>query len=140
MQTVESTPPLVLVVNDDAPGRYLLGRYLRQGDLRVVEASSGAEALAIAARTLPDLVVLDVKLPDLCGYEVARRLRASPAAANLGVVYVSAFYTAETIRGVPGGGDAYLTFPLDGAELLTTIRLVLQARRKPRASLLGAQL
>ena len=124
-----TTPsPLVLVVNDDGPSLFLLAQYLRAGGYRVVEAQTGADALELAARESPDLVVLDVLLPDVVGYEVARRLRAAPATARIGVVYVSASYDVAEVRSNDGTGDAYMAPPIDREELLTTVRLVLRTR------------
>ena len=124
-----TTPgPLLLVVNDDGPSLYLLARHLRGGGYRVPEARSGADALDRAARDSPALVVLDVKLPDVSGYEVARLLRAGPATARDGIVFVSASYEAAEVRSGDGAGDAYLAQPVDDDTLLTTVRLVLASR------------
>lgn len=118
-----------MIVNDDAPSRYLLARYLRQGGFRVLEANDGAEALEVVARERPDLVVLDVRLPNVSGYEVGRRLRAEPETAGIGILYVSAYYPVDVVNAEAGDGDAYMAQPIDQTELLTTVRLVLKTRR-----------
>ncbi len=66
----------ILVVNDYEPARYATGRVLRENQYDVVEAADGAEALAMVRSEAPDLVLLDVNLPDIDGFEVCRRLRA----------------------------------------------------------------
>ncbi|HEU4411547.1 MAG TPA: response regulator [Polyangiaceae bacterium] len=125
----EPASALLLIVNDDAPSRYLLARYLRQGGFRVLEANDGAEALEVVARERPDLVVLDVRLPNVSGYEVGRRLRAEPETAGIGILYVSAYYPVDVVNAEAGDGDAYMAQPIDQTELLTTVRLVLKTRR-----------
>jgi CheY-like chemotaxis protein len=127
---MDATPDvLLLVVNGHAPTRYLLAHYLRGGSFRVIEAADAAGALELAARERPDVVVLDVNLPDLSGYEVARRLRTERATGGVGIVFVSASYTAQALRAEAGEGDAYLAEPVDPVELLTTVALVLRTRR-----------
>ncbi|HEU4539223.1 MAG TPA: response regulator [Polyangiaceae bacterium] len=126
---VDAPAASVLVVNDDRPSLYLLSRYLKQGGFRVLEAASGVEALEAAVRERPDLVVLDVLLPDVSGYEVGRRLRAAPATAGVGILYVSAHFPIDALRSTGVGGDAYMQQPVDDTELLTTARLVLQTRQ-----------
>ncbi|HEU4412460.1 MAG TPA: response regulator, partial [Polyangiaceae bacterium] len=123
-------PLTILNVNDDRATRYLLGKMLVKGGYRVVEAANGEEALRLAAR-LPDLVVLDVRLPDINGLEVCRRLKGDPATATIPVLQTSATYTSSTrkIEGLDSGADAYLAQPIDELELLATVRALLRARR-----------
>ena len=81
----------ILCVDDDAANRQLLGWLFRDAGYSVLEASTGQEALALAEQR-PDLVVLDVNLPDLTGFEVCRRLRALPATRHAAVLHMSAVY------------------------------------------------
>ena len=120
----------LLVVHDDPASRYLLARYLRQAGFDVVEAADGPEALELIAHHRPELVVLDVRLPSISGYEVGRQLRANPATAGVGILYVSAYYAVDLVHSGDGGGDAYMAQPVDPDELLTTVRLVLQTRSR----------
>jgi PAS domain S-box-containing protein len=121
--------PVVLVVDDTDAKRYVASRWLRRAGFEVVEACNGHEGLALAPRA--DLVVLDVRLPDLSGPEVLRRLRADPATTRLPVLHLSAHATTarERASGLDGGADGYLTQPVDEEELVATVRALLRIRR-----------
>ena len=123
--------PLILVVNDVESARYLMSRIVRSAGWRVAEAITGLEALRLTREMKPDLVVLDVKLPDILGYEVCRQLKADPATAGIPIVQTSAtFVTGEgKARGLDAGADAYLTQPLEAIELIAMIRSLLRLRR-----------
>lgn len=95
----------------------------------MLEAKDGAEALEMVAREPPNLIVLDVRLPHVSGYEVGRRLRADPMTSNIGILYISAYYTVDVASAEAGEGDAYMAQPVDQSELLTTVQLVLKTRR-----------
>ncbi|HZI02648.1 MAG TPA: response regulator, partial [Archangium sp.] len=121
----------ILNVNDDDATRYLSTRTLRLAGYRVLEAATGEEALKLAAQERPDVVVLDVKLPDISGYEVCKRLRAQPHTASIAVMHTSATFVTpdKKVRGLEGGADAYLTEPFEGEELIATVRSLLRMRR-----------
>ncbi len=121
----------ILNVNDDDATRYLSTRTLRMAGYRVLEAATGEEALKLAAQERPDVVVLDVKLPDISGYEVCKRLRAQPHTASIAVMHTSATFVTpdKKVRGLEGGADAYLTEPFEGEELIATVRSLLRMRR-----------
>jgi signal transduction histidine kinase len=121
----------ILNVNDDEATRYLSTRTLRMAGYQVLEAATGEEALRLAERERPDVVVLDVKLPDISGYEVCKRLRARPETASIAVMHTSATYVTadKKVRGLEGGADAYLTEPFEGEELIATVRSLLRMRR-----------
>ncbi len=121
----------ILNVNDDDATRYLSTRTLKMAGYQVLEASTGEEALLLAQRERPDVVVLDVKLPDISGFEVCKRLRSRPETASIAVMHTSAtFVTPEKkVRGLEGGADAYLTEPFEGEELIATVRSLLRMRR-----------
>ncbi len=126
--TVSAT---ILNVNDDDATRYLSTRTLKMAGYQVVEAATGQEALRLAVEVRPDVVVLDVKLPDISGYEVCKRLRANPETASIAVMHTSATYVTpdKKVRGLEGGADAYLTEPFEGEELIATVRSLLRMRR-----------
>ncbi|MFL5358123.1 response regulator [Archangium sp.] len=126
--TVSAT---ILNVNDDEATRYLTTRTLKLAGYQVLEASTGHEALRLAEQARPDVVVLDVKLPDLNGYEVCKRLRARPETASIAVMHTSATYVTpdKKVRGLEGGADAYLTEPFEREELIATVRSLLRMRR-----------
>jgi CheY-like chemotaxis protein len=124
---VDGEGPRVLVVDDNEAGRYVTSRILTRAGYAVIEASTGAEALRRAAEEQPRLVVLDVHLPDIDGYEVCRRLKGDPATAGLLVVYLTA--TSEEAEVASGceqtEAEAYLTEPLRPEELLDCVARVL---------------
>jgi PAS domain S-box-containing protein len=123
--------PRVLNVNDDELRRYIIDRMLRHGAFAVIDAATGREALELARAERPDLVLLDVKLPDLDGFEICRRIKASPETNRTTVVMVSAVLTeaADQVKGLEAGADGYLTEPLDPGVMVATLRALLRARR-----------
>ncbi len=131
----------VLVVDDSRTKRYLLVSWLTRAGFTVLEAETGAEALSRVEADRVDLVVLDVRLPDLSGFEVCERIKSRHPA--LPVVHVSAHAIDATDRtqGLTRGADAYLAEPIEPGELVATAHAVLryyQARR--RAELLAERL
>jgi signal transduction histidine kinase len=120
----------ILNVNDTEASRYLVSRILEMAGHRVVEAGTGGEALRLASELRPDLVVLDVKLPDISGYEVAARLRSNPETASIAVMHTSATFTTSDKRvlGLDSGSDAYLIQPFEPAELIATVKSLLRLR------------
>ncbi len=133
----------MLVVDDHPAQRYLLSNALRRGGFVPREAASGNEALQLAAQQPPDIILLDVKLPDIPGFEVSRRLRADPATAHIPIVQMSAAFTTSTdrVQGLQGGADTFLVAPVDPDELLATLTTVLrtQTLSQERARLLEAE-
>jgi signal transduction histidine kinase len=121
----------VLVVDDSRDNRQLVGAWLRYAGIDVVEAENGSQALEIVSRTVPDLVVLDVNLPDLNGLEVCRRIKADPALQGLPVLHTSAtsILSEDRIEALEGGADAYLTTPVPAGEFLAVARSLLRLRR-----------
>lgn len=124
----------VLVVDDDAAKRYVIARLLRGAGHRVVETDTAADALELVQKR-PDVMVLDVRLPDLSGLEVCRRIKADPATADVLVLALSASFTSNTHRvlGLDSGADSYLTYPLDDAVFLATVGALLRLRRSQEA-------
>jgi signal transduction histidine kinase len=126
----------ILVVDDTEASRYTLSRLLRGDGYEVIEASTGREGLERARRETPDLVVLDVRLPDISGFEVAEQLRANEATRAVAILQVSATYTAADAqaRGLRGGADAYLTQPLDSRVLSAAVHALLRMRQAERTA------
>ena len=100
------------------------------------EAATGEQALGFVATETPDLVLLDVNLPDLNGFEVCRRIKADPATARIPVVHVSASSVrdADKVQGLEGGADSYLTEPVEAEVLVATINAALRTRRAEDAA------
>jgi signal transduction histidine kinase len=121
---------LILVVDDNEPARYTKSRILREAGYEVVEAATGDDALRLVVERMPRLILLDVNLPGVDGWEVCRRLKADPATASVAVLQVSATHVREedTVRALEGGADASLTEPIEPAVLVATVRALLRAR------------
>ncbi|HZP40218.1 MAG TPA: ATP-binding protein, partial [Candidatus Binatia bacterium] len=124
-------PQAVLVVDDNELARYGKSRILRRAGFDVSEAATGEEAMRSVAARPPRLVVLDVNLPDIDGWEICRRIKADPATASVLVLQVSATYVREedTVRALEGGADACLTEPIEGPVLVATVKALLRARQ-----------
>lgn len=126
----------ILVVDDERSYRVLLDMNLRRAGYRVLTAETGAEGLELLLRESPDLLLLDLRLPDIDGEDICRRIRTGAAyAAHAGVAVIMVTARAEQsqkVRGLLSGADDYVTKPFDLAELLARIQAVL--RRSERAA------
>ena len=137
------TPGDLLLVDDDEAKRYILATWLRRAGHTVTEVGTGLEALGMADAT--ELVLLDVNLPDMSGFEVCRRLKGDPRTAAIPVIQVSAtaVNVADRAHGLTQGADAYLVEPTEPEELIATVAAALRyyrARRRAErtASMLAA--
>jgi len=126
---------LILNVDDNDGARYAKTRILQSAGFEVVEATNGTDALAIARRGDVALVLLDVKLPDINGLEVCRRIKADPDSAAVLVLQTSAALTgrADKIRGLEGGADNYLAAPIEADELIANVNALLRMRQTQSA-------
>src|SRR5215510_2540782 len=127
--------PLILNVDDSEAALYAKSRILRQAGYDVVEATTGAETLELVRARRPNLVLLDLKLPDMSGYEVCGRIKGSPETATVLVLQISATYAggSDRVRGLDSGADGYLAEPVEPQELLATIRAFLRLQRAEEA-------
>lgn len=122
---MDPTAPRVLVVDDEENISFLVGAALRLQGYRVESAGTGAAALATAASLDPQVVVLDIQLPDVDGYEVLRRLRA--AGSRAAVIFLTARgTTGDRVRGLTQGGDDYVVKPFALEELVARVQLALR--------------
>lgn len=114
--------PLVLVVDDEENIRYLVESGLQLAGLETLSAADGRAALAIVAERRPDLIVLDVMMPDLDGFETLRRLRDS--GDRTPVIFLTARdATEDRVKGLTSGGDDYMVKPFAIAELVARVQL-----------------
>lgn len=122
---------LILNVDDNDGARYVKTRILLSAGFRVEEAANGTDALEMVARLDPALVLLDVKLPDINGIEVCRRIKSDPATTVVLVLQTSAALTGrdDKIRGLEGGADNYLAAPIEADELIANVRALLRLRQ-----------
>ena len=119
----------VLVVDDTLANRWVLMRVLEEAGYRVVEGETAADAVRLAGDR-PDLIVLDVRLPDGNGFELARQLKSQEPTADIPLLLISASFTSpnERARGLDAGADSYLTHPVEPPVLLATVRALLRGR------------
>jgi signal transduction histidine kinase len=124
----------LLVVDDNPATLYSTSRMLRNAGFEVVEAKSGEEALERVADSI-DLVVLDINLPGIDGFEVCRRIRSRPEIATMPVVHLSASFVEEEDRetGYDAGADGYLTHPVEPVVLVGTVNAFLRTRQAETA-------
>jgi two-component system, OmpR family, alkaline phosphatase synthesis response regulator PhoP len=119
----------VLVVDDNAQNRELLVAYLESMPVKAETAADGIEALAAIAQKPPDLILLDIMMPRMSGFEVCRKLKSDPATRNIPVIMVTALTELGDIeRAVDSGTDDFLSKPVKRLELVTRVKNLLWVR------------
>jgi two-component system, OmpR family, alkaline phosphatase synthesis response regulator PhoP len=125
----EPAPPRILIADDNVQGVELLEAYLSGGDYELATAGDGEETLHNVQSWKPDLILLDIMMPRISGFEVCKRLRSAPATRDIAVLMVTALDQPSDIeRAVEAGADDFLTKPINKIELLLRVRSLLKAR------------
>jgi DNA-binding response OmpR family regulator len=130
--------PTVLIVEDERKLRELLRGYLERESLAVLSTGSGAEAIAMASAAAPDLVILDLGLPDVTGEHVARELRDH---LNIPILMLTAkAEEQDRVRGLELGADDYVTKPFSPRELVLRVRVILRRREDAAFTIEGVRM
>jgi PleD family two-component response regulator len=126
-------PPRVLIADDNPQGAELLEAYLGDSDYELRSAADGEQALQQVAAWQPDLILLDIMMPRLSGFEVCKRLRANPATRDVAVLMITALDQPSDIeRALEAGTDDFLSKPVNKNELLLRARSLLRSRQYKR--------
>ena len=119
----------LLVIDDDPQVARLFSALLRDEGYQVIVSSRAAEAIARARSELPDLILLDVQMPDINGYEATRRLKADPATSSIPIILITALDQPDSkLKGLEAGADEFLPKPVDRSELMVRIRSMLKLK------------
>jgi CheY-like chemotaxis protein len=122
-------PPVILIVDDNVPNLELIQAYLEDIECQIVQAHDGIEALHLVAGHKPDLILLDVMMPKMSGFEVCRRLKSNPDTSDIPVIMVTALNEFGDIeRGIDSGTDDFVSKPVNRLELLTRVRTMLKLK------------
>lgn len=129
-----STPlPRVLIADDDPLGAELLEAYLSETDCELRTTHDGEQTLQLVAIWRPDLILLDVMMPRISGFEVCKRLRSDPATRDIAILMITALDQPSDIdRAVEAGTDDFLSKPINKTELLLHVRSLLSSRTNQR--------
>jgi DNA-binding response OmpR family regulator len=126
-------PPRVLIADDNPQGAELLEAYLAACGYELRTAADGEQTLREVAGWKPDLILLDIMMPKMSGFEVCKRLRADPAARDTAVLMVTALdQPSDVDRAVEAGCDDFMSKPINKTELLHRVRALLKSRRLQR--------
>ena len=117
----------ILVVEDHEENRRILRLLLKSADYEVLEATTGEEGVRLAAQEHPDLILMDIQLPGLDGYEATRQIKATPDLNSIPIIVVTSYaLSGDDVKAFAAGCDAYVAKPVKLRELLGKIREYLQ--------------
>jgi CheY-like chemotaxis protein len=131
----DGTPPTprILVADDNRQNAELLEAYLSDGDWDVHTTADGEETLKEVRARRPDVILLDIMMPKISGFEVCKRLRADPQTRDIGVLMITALdQPSDVEKAVEAGTDDFVTKPINKTELLLRVRSLLAARQNKR--------
>ncbi|SDB07523.1 diguanylate cyclase (GGDEF) domain-containing protein [Desulfonatronum thiosulfatophilum] len=133
MQVDKAAAPLILVVDDESVNRLILESNLKKHELRTISASSGQECLELAQREKPDLILLDIIMPEMDGFETCQALKNKEESRNIPVIFLSALTDSEIkTKGFEAGGVDYVSKPFDARELLARVHTHLTLRNQEK--------
>ena len=120
----------ILIVDDREQNRYVLARLLKRAGYECEQATTGREALE-RVQSLPDIVILDVNLPDMSGTEVCAKIKRDPATSQVSILQISAAFVSneDKAKALDAGADGYLMHPIDSVVLVSTVRSLLRLRK-----------
>lgn len=127
---VNQRQPIILIVDDTPTNLSVLFNYLQQTNFKVLIAENGAKALQVVTHLKPDIILLDVMMPELDGFETCARLKADPDLADIPVIFMTALSdTVDKVKGLQLGAVDYITKPVEGEEVVVRIQTHLTMRR-----------
>ncbi len=125
----EEKTPIILVVDDNQQNLELLQAYLENLDCETVAAYDGPQALEMIAKNKPDLILLDIMMPKMSGFEVCKRVKNDPQTSDIPIIMVTALNEFGDIeRGIDSGTDDFLSKPVNKLELLTRVKTMLKLK------------
>lgn len=131
--TLMSRPTTILIADDDPHARYVVQTLLAQDQYALLTAENGAQAMRMAVEQVPDLILLDVMMPILDGFEVCRQIREHPTLREIPVLLITSLGDHESrVRGLSIGADGFIVKPFDNAELLAQVRTIARLNRYRR--------
>lgn len=130
----------ILIIDDQEPIRYVLRHSLSRAGFDIEEAVNGSDGLAMALSE-PDLIICDVNLPDMLGYDVCRRLKSNPVTLSIPILQISASFVSDEskVQALDGGADSYLTQPVEPMVLIAQVNSLLRLRRAESIANLSAR-
>ncbi len=127
---IETQKPLILIVDDTPKNLQVLVNILRKEECKVAVATDGFKALSLVEEHIPDLILLDIMMPDIDGYEVCKMLKESPGVKDIPIIFLSAkTETEDVIKGFEHGAVDYVTKPFNSLELLSRVRTQLEIKK-----------
>jgi len=121
--------PMILIVDDNIQNLELLQAYLEDLDCETIAATDGPEALEVVSERQPDLLLLDIMMPKMSGFEVCKRIKSDPKTSNIPVIMVTALNEFGDIeRGIDSGTDDFVSKPVNKLELLARVRTMLKLK------------